>query len=76
MKKRDFLNMLMSKLESLSDEDEVFVLADGGEYWGPYESDPEFEIRKLHAAGATWPARIGHPKDSRETSAKTILILK
>lgn len=59
MKKAEFLAMVQEQLTHLSDDDEVLIELDGGEYWGKYMAHPKLEVKEVTLPeNGVW---VGHP---------------
>jgi hypothetical protein len=77
MKKKEFLAMIEAELAALSDDDEVLIECDGGDYWGEYYAHPKIVIEPGHLPEIGVP--IGHPGDTHSVQmvkAKVLAIFK
>lgn len=74
MKKAQFIQMMQERLADLSDDDEVFVQVDGGEYWGSYHAEPSIKIETT--CGQDWVGHPGSPHTVRAVQAAKVAIIK
>lgn len=72
MKKKEFLALITEKLKDFSDDDEVMIEVNGGEYWGAYEAELKIEVQDYPDGGAL----LGHPKNLKRCDAKKVAVIK
>lgn len=77
MRKADFLKLVADQLSALSDDDEVLIECDGGDYWGKYLAQPKIGVdRCMYPENGVWIGHPGNPSKIEGSYPNAIAVLR